>query len=172
VDRCDDCAFEYDAVPRAAIAGRLRDAATRYTARLGALDDAALRVHPVAGAWSALEYACHVRDIFWIQTARVRLALNEWEPSFEPMRRDERALEERYNDQPIATVASDLHEGAAALADTFDGLSSEEWQRCGFYNWPTRQLRTVEWIGRHTVHEAEHHWRDIEHLVGPSGASR
>jgi hypothetical protein len=166
VDRCDDCGFRYDDLPRTAIAGSLRGYAQRYTAKLAALDDDTVRAHPIAETWSALEYTCHLRDIFRVQTARVRLAVTEWEPSFVPMRRDERALEDHYNDQPVPTVTRELEDAAATLTGTFDGLSDEDWLRRGFYNWPTRQLRTVEWIGRHTVHEAEHHWRDIEHLVG------
>jgi uncharacterized damage-inducible protein DinB len=171
MDRCDDCGYGYDDLPRAAISGSLRRAAAHYAERLAALADDDVRAHPVAGSWSVLEYACHVRDIFRIQTTRVQLALTEWEPSFAPMRRDERALEEGYNDQPVPTVTRELQDAAAILAGTFDGLSDEDWQRRGFYNWPTRQLRTVEWIGRHTVHEAEHHRRDIEHLVGGTQGS-
>jgi S-DNA-T family DNA segregation ATPase FtsK/SpoIIIE len=134
--------------------------------RLAALDDDTVRAHPVAETWSVLEYTCHVRDIFRVQTTRVLLAVTEWEPSFVPMRRDERAAEEHYNDQRVLTISRELEDAAATLTSTFDGLADDDWQRRGFYNWPTRQLRTVEWIGRHTVHEAEHHWRDIEHLVG------
>jgi hypothetical protein len=29
------------------------------------------------------------------------------------------------------------------------------------YNYPTVERRTVEWIGNHTVHELQHHRRDI-----------
>ncbi len=165
MDRCDECGYEYADLPRTEVAGWLRRYAGLYADRLGALDDTAVRAHPRADAWSVLEYVCHVRDIFRVQATRVVLAETEWEPSFAPMRRDERAAEERYNDQAAPAVAREVCEAAATLAGTFDGLSDEGWQRRGFYNWPTRQLRTVEWIGRHTVHEAAHHWGDIERLV-------
>ena len=35
------------------------------------------------------------------------------------------------------------------------------WQRTGIYSYPTREVRTIEWIGRHTAHEGEHHLIDI-----------
>ncbi len=166
MDPCDDCAYVFAGLPRDAIPTTLRGYAERYAAQLAELDEDTLRGHPLTGSWSVLEYACHVRDIFVIQRTRIRLALTEWEPSFAPMRREERAIEERYGDQQPADVIRALHEAAAGLADQFDGLSDEGWQRRGDYNWPTPQLRTIEWIGRHTVHEAEHHWRDIERLIG------
>jgi S-DNA-T family DNA segregation ATPase FtsK/SpoIIIE len=164
VHRCDECGYEYADLPRTEIAGSLRRDAGLYVERLEDLDDDVLRAHPRPDTWSVLEYTCRVRDIFRVQGARVVLALSEWEPSFAPMRRDERAVEERYSDQPVSRVARELTDAAATLAATFDGLSDEGWERRG-YNWPTRALRTVEWIGRHTVHEATHHRRDIDALL-------
>jgi len=53
-----------------------------------------------------LEYACHVRDVLRFQRERVALAQAEDRPRFASMRRDERAVAERYNDQDPAVVAS------------------------------------------------------------------
>ena len=44
-------------------------------------------------------------------------------------------------------------------------LDAAGWERTGVYNYPTPQLRTVEWIGRHTVHELRHHTVDVERLL-------
>ena len=42
-----------------------------------------------------------------------------------------------------------------------EALDDAGWARTGVYHWPTTEVRTVEWIGRHTVHEGTHHLRDI-----------
>jgi hypothetical protein len=47
-------------------------------------------------------------------------------------------------------------------------LSDSEWQRRGVYNYPAPQLRTVEWIARHTIHEGVHHILDIERQLDVS----
>jgi hypothetical protein len=77
------------------------------------------------------------------------------------MRREERVLEEGYNDQDPAVVASEIDGAAATLAGTLDGLDDRGWSRTGVYHWPSTAVRTVEWIGRHTVHESVHHLGDI-----------
>jgi S-DNA-T family DNA segregation ATPase FtsK/SpoIIIE len=81
------------------------------------------------------------------------------------MRREERVVEERYNAQSPAEVAREVVGAAASLSGTLESLDDGGWQRTGVYNWPSRQVRTVEWIGRHTIHEGEHHLQDIATLV-------
>jgi hypothetical protein len=127
--------------------------------------DATLRRRTQPDVWSPLEYACHVRDVLEVQRDRVLLALVEVEPEFVPMGRDERAIDLRYNEQDAALVRAQLDEAGAALATTLEGLDDAGWDRTGVYNYPTSQLRSVEWIGRHTVHELRHHSRDVEGLL-------
>jgi hypothetical protein len=170
MERCDECGFEYDELPESQIAGALRRMPSQYGTIL-AIDPARLRAHPIAGTWSALEYACHIRDIFVIQRERVDLALAEDEPTFAPMGREERVVDDRYNEQDPVTVEQQLTTAARALADLFDRLRPEQLARTGIYNYPTPQPRTIGWIGRHTVHEAHHHLRDIEHVLDRLAAS-
>jgi S-DNA-T family DNA segregation ATPase FtsK/SpoIIIE len=33
--------------------------------------------------------------------------------------------------------------------------------RTGIYHWPAVESRTLLWLGRHTVHEVEHHLLDL-----------
>jgi hypothetical protein len=165
VKRCDQCGFVYDEVARADIPNSLRTLAGRYEAVLAATTDAVLRSHSVPETWSPLEYACHVRDVLRVQRDRVLLALTEDQPAFVSMRREERVTEERYNEQRPAAVAGEITQAAQAFAETLEHLDDAAWQRTGVYNYPTTRVRTVEWIGRHTIHEGEHHLQDIEGLV-------
>jgi hypothetical protein len=165
VDRCDECGFVYRTVPRSDVPGALRRLAARYATVLGAHGDDVLREHPIVETWSALEYCCHFRDVLRVQRERVLLALAEDQPAFAPMRRDERVIEERYNDQRPGDVAHDITAAADAFGHTLESLDGDGWTRTGVHSWPKTQVRTVEWIGRHTIHEGEHHLQDIDRLV-------
>jgi hypothetical protein len=159
-DVCEQCGFSYD-VDRDAITAWMRSDARAFVAKLARLDDTAVRRRPAPQVWSPLEYACHLRDMLRVQTERVRLTQRELDPEFVPMGRDERVVDDHYNEQDPAAVAAELVAAADALADLLDGLDADGWQRTGFYNYPERALRNVEWIAIHTVHELFHHRGDI-----------
>jgi len=158
----------YENVERDTIPSAVRTHAHTYGLILNDTDPTVLRAHPRAEVWSALEYACHMRDVFRVQRERVLLSLIEDQPAFVSMRREERVVEERYNEQRPAVVAGEITEAAEAFAETLEGLGDDAWRRTGVYNYPATRVRTVEWIGRHTVHECEHHLQDIEGLVASS----
>ncbi len=159
-DACRECGFSY-AVGRAEIAPWLRSDAHAFVAKLRAFDDTAVRTRPEPDVWSPLEYACHVRDLLGVQTERVALMQREIDPVLVPMRREERAVEDRYNEQDPNTVADSLIAAAEKFADTLDSLDDTGWNRTGVYNYPERALRTAEWIGIHTGHELLHHRGDL-----------
>jgi S-DNA-T family DNA segregation ATPase FtsK/SpoIIIE len=162
---CQACGYAYALVTRAEIPLLLRARAGDFRTRLEHVKAEVLRAHPLSDSWSALEYSCHVRDIFRVQRQRVELALIEDEPRFSPMRRDERVAEERYNEQEPWSVAEELTDAAGRLAGTFESLDDAGWSRTGVYNWPSTRVRTIEWIGQHTLHEAQHHLQDIDRLT-------
>jgi hypothetical protein len=164
VDHCTECGFEYFGFPRSEVAGRLRALAADHVTRLEETPAAHLREHPVEG-WSALEYACHVRDVLLTQRLRIDRTQIEVEPEFTPMGRDQLAVDRHYNDQQPEQVAAELTAAADALATQLDGLDDAGWARTGVYGYPTRELRPVDWIGRHTVHELHHHLTDVDRVV-------
>ena len=157
---CSECGYSYD-VDRAEIAPWMRSAARAFVDRFQAFDGTSVRGRPEPDVWSPLEYACHVRDVLRVNHARIELAQREYEPVFAPMRRDERVVEDGYNEQDPQHVGRELVGAAEAFAASLDGFDDDGWQRRGVYNYPTPQLRTVEWIGIHTVHELVHHRNDI-----------
>ena len=120
-----------------------------------------MRTRPTPDVWSPLEYACHVRDVLEVQRERLLPVRSEENPRFVPMGREERVVDRRYNEQDPAVVAEELGAAAEALAATLDALDPAGWARTGVYNYPEPADRSVEWIGRHTVHEIRHHHRDL-----------
>lgn len=161
MDACDECGFVYD-TPRTEIVTAIRGFGRRYAELLEGRSEAELRRHDRDGVWSPLEYACHVRDVFLVQRGRVAQALAEHEPAFTSMRRDERAVEERYNEQDPATVIRQLNAAADDLASSLEALDGAGWERTGLYAYRGPEVRTIEWIARHTIHEGVHHVMDIE----------
>jgi S-DNA-T family DNA segregation ATPase FtsK/SpoIIIE len=139
----------------------LRSDAAVFVERLTEYDDADARARPAPDMWSPLEYACHVRDVLRVQTERVAQAQREDEPTFTPMRRDERVLEDRYNEQDPKTVGNEIIDATDAFVALLASLDDEGWSRTGIYNYPAPASRTVEWIATHTSHELLHHRRDI-----------
>lgn len=164
---CDECGYDYDAPARGEIAQAIRGAIPEYRRRLVSTGVDKLRVRPEPSVWSPLEYACHMRDVFSAQRDRLRLALNEEEPTFTSMRREERVTEERYNEQDPRDVAEQFEETAEGFATELDALTASDWQRTGIYSYPSPRPRSVEWIARHTLHEALHHLMDIGRQLDP-----
>jgi hypothetical protein len=168
VDRCEECGFVYDHLPRDQIGEAIALIAPQYEARLAGTGIPALRQRPAPGSWSPLEYAAHVRDVLIVQRERVMLALRTRDPVFGSMDPERRVVEHRGNDSDPLRVAGDLVRAAGALAALFDGLSDTEWERSGVYNWPVAASRDLAWIGRHTVHEMSHHLLDIARTLQPT----
>jgi DinB family protein len=167
MDRCDSCSFLYADVEATALPARLAAFGTRYRTLLLPSDRSAvwpglLRTRPAEGVWSALEYACHVRDVFLVQRNRLYTALVEDTPTFTPMYRDERVTLARYNAQAPEEVAEQLATAARLIAQAFDVLDSAQLQRRCIYNFPAPTERSLLWVGQHAIHEGEHHFRDIE----------
>ena len=170
VEVCEECRYEYASEDESTIPVTLRTLGGRYRAPLsrflpGEDGDTLVRSHPIAGAWSALEYACHVRDVLEVQRQRIALALEADTPTFEPMRRDERVTELAYNEQAPDEVAAAIAAAADTLAGRFEELSTAEWERTGIYGYPEPAERSVLWIGQHTVHEAHHHLLDVGRIL-------
>ncbi|MGN9907615.1 DinB family protein [Phytohabitans sp. LJ34] len=159
MDHCDECGFTYTTIAAEDLPRRLEAAGPRFVATLATIQHP--RRRPAPSVWSPLEYTCHVRDVLRVQGERLALALRTDNPQFTPMGREERAMQYAYNDQDPQTVLTELAEAANDLAHAFGALSPPQWNRTGVYNWPTVETRSILWLGRHTVHEIEHHLMDL-----------
>ncbi|GAA0564823.1 DinB family protein [Paractinoplanes ferrugineus] len=157
--RCAECGFDYDSVTPGELPTRLAEAGPRFAAALHPITDP--RRRPAVDVWSPLEYACHVRDVLRVQRQRLELALRADDPPVTPMGRDELAVRDAYNTQDPQLVLTALTEAATTLARSFAALTPAQWTRTTRYNWPAAASRTLLWLGRHTIHEVEHHLLDV-----------
>jgi hypothetical protein len=162
---CAECGYDFERLDHGQILDAVAALAEQHSELLSSAAADRLRGHPRPGSWSALEYGCHVRDMLRFQHERITLAQSEDTPEFVSMRRDQRAVEERYNEQDPAVVARELVMAARRLSVTMTLLDAAGWLRAGIYPWPTREVRTVEWIGRRTAHELAHHLFDERRLL-------
>jgi hypothetical protein len=154
---CPECGFDASRHQPERYGAEIRANAARWRALL-ADEDAGLRPSP--RVWSALEYGCHVRDVFVLFRERLILMLTKDEPQFANWDQDRTAIEQNYRDQDPAMVAHDLAVAAGRLADVFDKVHGKEWQRRG-----TRSdgaAFTVESFGRYLLHDPIHHVWDVE----------
>lgn len=152
---CPECGFDAGSFPREAVVDLIRANAASWPAVLERPDV----THRPAAMWSALEYACHVRDVYRIYGYRLGLMLDEDDPHYPNWDQDETAVAERYNDQHPATVARELPAAATALADRFDAVTGEQWNRTG--NRSDGKRFTVESFARYMIHDPVHHLWDV-----------
>jgi len=171
VERCPQCGFVFADLAPAAIPAALRGGARATCEALERAEDRGrARTRPGPEVWSPLEYACHVRDVLFVQRDRVLLALVEDVPGFAPMHRDERVVLAGYGDEDTAEVADELVTGANLLAKVFARLSPPQLARRCVYNFPETAERDVTWMGRQTVHETVHHLQDVAWALAPGPA--
>lgn len=168
---CEECGFRDEFVAADEIPGRLRSFGPRFAGALAGTGPATVSRRPEPAVWSALEYACHVRDVFLVQRERAVLAQVQDNLRVARMNRDERVAVCRYDAHPVPDVLDQLAMAAELCATVFDGLGEAALARRLVYPWPEATERDVAWVGRHTVHEGEHHLMDVRRvLAAVSGA--
>ncbi|MEU1285775.1 DinB family protein [Kitasatospora sp. NPDC005856] len=155
---CPDCGLDTPRVVREDVAGMVRANAEGWlTVLAGDVDG--LRRRPAPGVWSALEYACHVRDVFRLFDVRLGLMLDQDDPLFPNWDQDETAVAERYGEQDPKVVAGELAEAAERLAGAFERVAGEQWGRTG--NRSDGARFTVESFSRYLIHDPVHHLFDV-----------
>jgi hypothetical protein len=155
---CPECGFDTAAVPRDQVGALIRKNALAWQDALGR-DLDLVRARPSPQRWSALEYGCHVRDVFRRFRQRLTLMLTEDDPVFSNWDQDRTAVEGRYAEQDPATVADELRFAARKLADAFDVVTGPQWRRTGTRDDGARF--TVESFGRYLLHDPVHHLHDV-----------
>ncbi|MDX6240509.1 MAG: hypothetical protein QOG10_5329 [Kribbellaceae bacterium] len=166
---CDECGFEYEAGEHQAVVTTLvRQAAEcsmALTKAAAGPDPDVVRIRPEPEVWSAIEYACHVRDGLEVQRFRIAQCLAEDRPVYAPMDRTGRVKEEKYELQDPMVVAAALMRFAREFGAAARPLTPPQLAKLGLYNYPVRAPRPLNWVIRHTAHEIQHHRYDIINVL-------
>jgi hypothetical protein len=155
---CPECGLDTRLIQPESVGALLRDNASGWQSVL-ARPEASVRARPAPGVWSALEYGCHVRDVCRLYDERLRLMLTEDGPHYPNWDQDATAVQARYFEQDPARVCVELLEAAQSLADGFDRLEGDQWQRTGFRS--DGASFTVATFARYLVHDPIHHLYDV-----------
>ena len=158
---CPECGFDVRSFPRETTGQLIRENAARWPELLR---HSAVRQRPAEDVWSGLEYGCHVRDVYRLYDRRLVMMLEQDDPLYPNWDQDETAVAENYGDQQPEQVATELAEAANRLADRFDALSPEQWERTGTRSDGARF--TVETFARYLMHDPVHHVTDVERGYG------
>jgi hypothetical protein len=154
---CPECGLDTRRFAREAIADMTRVNAAAWHDLLTGPGD--VRSRPAPEVWSALEYGCHVRDVFRRYDERLAAMLTAEGPRFANWDQDATAVADHYAEQEPVAVAAQLREAAEALAARFDAVSGDQWQRTG-----TRSdgaAFTIESFARYFIHDPVHHLYDV-----------
>ena len=155
---CPECGFDGRRYPRAQYSAVVRDVGAGWQ-RVLSSDAARLRERPRPDCWSALEYGCHVRDVFAIFRQRIELMLATDGVAFADWDQDATAAEERYDLADPADVATTLAANADRMASVFAAVPEDAWSHHGVRSDGARF--TVETIGRYLLHDPIHHLHDV-----------
>ena len=154
---CPECGFDASSFPCNEVASALRENASAWP-RL--LQSPVARVRPTDHQWSALEYACHVRDVFGLFDSRLVLMLEQDDPLFENWDQDKTAVADRYGEQDPEQVAEELQQAGAVLADRFDSIAPGAWTRRGRRS--DGSAFTIDSFSRYLLHDPVHHVYDVK----------
>ena len=160
---CAECGFDFDATDPSTVGERIAKTGKRLRAPLtrGLKDedlDAVLRTRPEPDHWSALEYACHIRDAMNLNVERFKILETEDRPEFVAWDIEGSVTERNYNGQDPTAVADEIDAVAEALVAAFDAVPADGWDKFGVRG----ELEfSRDWMARNVQHEVEHHLLDI-----------
>jgi hypothetical protein len=153
---CPDCGFDATACPGPQVASELSENIGQWRALVA---DPLARRRPSEEVWSAVEYACHVRDVLRVVNGRLRATLEEDDPLFEKWDQERAAVEERYSEQDPATIIDELEGASAALVATLAATPDSGWTRTNRRS--NGAVFTVDSLARYMLHDVIHHLWDV-----------
>ncbi|MET3719731.1 MULTISPECIES: DinB family protein [unclassified Arthrobacter] len=154
---CPECSFDASTVTPATVPGSVASMLPRWRAVLRRPEVAE---RPDAGTWSALEYACHVRDVFSLFDQRLNLMLASDDARFENWDQDRTAVEQDYANADPAVVSAALAAEGEQIAASFAGVREEEWGRKGLRS--NGSEFTVLTLAQYFLHDVVHHLHDVD----------
>jgi hypothetical protein len=115
---------------------------------------------PDEDTWSALEYACHVRDVFSLFDQRLNLMLDTDNARFENWDQDRTAVEKDYANADPAVVSAELTAEGQQIAESFAGVREADWGRKGLRS--NGSEFTVLTLAKYFLHDVVHHLHDVD----------
>ena len=154
---CPECGFDASTTTPATAPGIVTGMLPRWRTVLERPDAA---VRPDAGTWSALEYACHVRDVFILFDQRLSLMLTEDDARFDDWDQDRTAVEKNYAGADPAGVGAELTAAGERIAASFAGVPEESWGHRGTRS--NGSEFTVLTLAQYFLHDVVHHLHDVD----------
>ena len=153
---CPECSFDSSTVTPSTLPGSIENMLPRWRAVLRR-PDAAER--PDDSTWSALEYACHVRDVLSLFDQRLNLMLDSDDARFADWDQDRTAVEKDYANADPALVSAELAAEGKQAAESFAAVRESEWDRKGLRS--NGSEFTVLTLSRYFLHDLVHHLHDV-----------
>ena len=154
---CPECHFDTRNFAREDTGKLIRENAAQWRDVLTTPD---VGRRPTDNVWSALEYACHMRDVFGLYYERLEMMLEQEDPEFPNWDQDATAVEQRYSEQDPGVVLKELGVAADRLAARFDTVTGDQWNRTGARSDGARF--TIESFARYLIHDPIHHLHDVK----------
>ncbi len=159
---CEQCGLEVSNLEREALAASIRANAASWRSTLKRGEMIHQRPPVSAGQpprWSALEYACHVRDVYEVFNDRLTKMVKGKAPTFANWDQNHAAIEGGYADQDPEKLSYALAVNAGKVADLLDRVRDAKWNNTG-----TRADGvefTIDSMARYLLHDVSHHIWDV-----------
>ena len=154
---CTQCGFDASTVTPSTVPGSVENMLPRWRAVLRRPD---ATERPDDSTWSALEYACHVRDVFNLFDRRLNLMLTEDNARFENWDQDQTALESDYANADPAVVSAELTTEGQQVAASFARVQESQWDQTGLRS--NGSEFTVLTLAQYFLHDVVHHLADVD----------
>jgi hypothetical protein len=149
---------------RHALLARLESMPARLAAALRGASDEALRKAAGSGTWSAIEVACHLRDLDRLYAERVSKMAFSDQPRLWMLEQNRIAEQLRYREQDPAAVVKEAKRRREDLVALLRALPHAVWQRTGLH--PTRGEISIERLAQVVADHDDAHLRQIATALG------
>jgi hypothetical protein len=154
---CPECSFDASTTTPSTAPGTIESLLPRWRAVLRRPDVAE---RPDDNTWSALEYACHVRDVFSLFDQRLNLMLDSDDARFDNWDQDQTAIDKDYANADPAVVSAELTAEGKQAAGSFAAVRESEWGRKGLRS--NGSEFTVMTLSQYFLHDVVHHLHDVD----------
>ncbi len=162
-ERCAECGFDGEHLMTGDAITALRSMGRRWRELFKDVPDEKLRQRPEPEVWSPLEYAAHTRDVIALVGRGMNEVLKGSEPSFPAIEPDPPGEDHGYNVLDPSEVLDQLASEAERMAERASSALPKHWKRRASTD---GEPTDAGWLLRHGVHDASHHLRDVERILG------